>query len=87
MQRSEIISLVMAVLITRPDPGFDVDDLEVLARSAEHLVEAAEARAAETLAYKKMDEAYDANEANEKAALASPAEPPELDQHGRVIKK
>jgi hypothetical protein len=75
----------MAVLVLKD--GLHTDGPDDLARRAEDLVDAAENRAAETLAYKKMDEAYDANEANEKAALASPAEPPELDQHGRVIKK
>lgn len=84
MQKSDLIALIMGILVTRPDPGIDIDDTEDLARRAEDLVEAAEARAAETLADRAAMAMADQD--LHKDDEETP-EPVEIDVHGRPIRK
>lgn len=81
MDRPQMITLVMALLVARAGLDYDLDDL---ACRAEDLIDAAEARAAETLA--------------DRAAMAMSAqalhqddeetpEPVEFDVHNRPIRK
>lgn len=82
MQKSDLIALIMGILTLKNRD--ESDDPEDLARRAEDLVDAAEARAAETLA----DRAAMArslqylHEDDEKTP-----EPVEIDVHGRPIRK
>lgn len=82
MQKSDLIALIMSILALKD--GNDSDSPEGLARRAEDLVDAAEARTAETLADRAAMAM--ASQALQEDDEETP-EPVEIDVHGRPIRK